>query len=103
MKLVYTAQDLITASLAKDFLVGSGVHAVIKNDSLLAMRGALPLTTDAAPSVWVEEDDFARAKKLISDWEQSLNQDSQPWTCAACGEGNDGPFMSCWNCRGDRR
>lgn len=55
--------------------------------------------TDVTASLWV--DDTSRLdeiKALINDYEQSIHQAKNTWTCPSCGKSNKGKFESCRNC-----
>jgi hypothetical protein len=53
---------------------------------------------DTLPSIWVPEEDRARARELI---ERALKETPAPdddWICAGCGEAIEGQFTECWQC-----
>lgn len=93
----YVAHNLAQAHLIKGFLDSEGIFAVVRGEHLVALQGEIPITMDTLPSIWVPEEDRARARELI---EQALKDDlpADDWTCIGCGEAVEGQFTECWQC-----
>jgi hypothetical protein len=93
----YVARNLMQAHLIKGFLDSEGIFAVVRGEHLVALQGEIPITMDTLPSVWVPEEDRARARELI---ERALKQEqpSDDWVCIECGESIEGQFTECWRC-----
>ena len=66
---VYSASDPADAHLVHDMLDRAGIRAVIQGENLFGGRGGLPISPGTAPSVWVNEADFERARALIDERE----------------------------------
>ena len=106
MQEVYTARDVVDARLMKELLESRGVRAVARGEPLSILGINIPLGR-VFPSVLVDETDFARARQIVDDFLQSLEQeqgkdDAEPWTCPQCGENLEGQFRECWSCGAGR-
>ena len=60
MKRIYVAQNQVDAQLVADELRAAGIDAVVKMDTVAAP--SIPF-----PSVWVEDEEAARAQALVRD------------------------------------
>lgn len=125
MKKIFSADNPLRARLVAAMLDEHGISVMIQGDILWGARGGLPLTPDAAPSVWVTDDeDAARARELVAEFDQPVNpthctncgynlrglpkprcpecgksfREEHPRTCPTCGELHEGQFTHCWNC-----
>ncbi len=106
MQEVYTARDVVDARLMKELLESRGVRAVARGEPLSILGINIPLGR-VFPSVLVDETDFARARQIVDEFIQSLEQeqgkdDAEPWTCPQCGENLEGQFRECWSCGAGR-
>jgi hypothetical protein len=103
---VYLAADPLEAHLVKGLLESAGIEAAVGGEALFAVRGAVPMTTETLPSVWVvQEDTVARARELIDEYKQGRQpggDDARPWRCASCGEQQESQFTNCWQCGATR-
>ena len=110
MKQIYSARDEMEAHFVRDLLEQEGIEAAVQGEALLA--GAVPLMQEAMPTVWVKEEDVARAAPIV---EEVRNRDkldnamedqpvaaSSSWKCPRCGEVVEGQFGACWKCGGMR-
>ena len=123
---VLTAANPAEAHLIRGFLEARGIRAVVQGESLWAMRGKLPVTTDTLPSVWVANEDAERAGTLIAERRGSaapthcgacgydltgLPEPRCPecgmsfhrpesWVCPDCDEVIEAQFAVCWKCAG---
>lgn len=101
MKRVYGARDLTEAHFVKGLLEAEEVVANIQGGPLEAGLGAIPVTPESLPSVWVSDDDLAHAMQIIVDLQKGGPATTSPqpaWTCPKCGEVSEGQFTSCWYC-----
>jgi len=97
LKKVTSADSLVTISHYRNLLQSEGIEAFIKNQYLGSILGEMPFQ-EVWPELWVKNDmDYDRARQLIAEGilEESP---SEPWTCANCGNENEGQFAACWNC-----
>lgn len=70
MKKVYNARDPVEAELINGFLANNDIIGAVQGGQLWGLRGALPMTSDTEPSIWVHERDFKKATLLINEWAQ---------------------------------
>lgn len=100
MQLVYSAPSLLMAGHIRNVLEAHGIACVLKNEYLGGGAGELPLT-ECWPEVWVEERDYAEARKIV---QRALTgaDSGPPWQCSRCGEISEGQFSQCWRCGMER-
>jgi hypothetical protein len=107
LRRVYIARDVSEASFVRDLFQEAGLEVVVQGEMLYAGRGPLGFAEGTLPSVWVWEEDVARAGELLADMEARRQRvDVEPWTCLGCGEELARQFEVCWRCktpRGERR
>ncbi|MEH6556175.1 MAG: DUF2007 domain-containing protein [Oceanicoccus sp.] len=97
MKPVYTHQNIIIVSAAKNILENNGINCFIKNEFSNTMGGELGLSNIWA-ELWVSDpEDFDRAKKLLTK-ELASDMDKPDWKCPNCQELNGYNFAFCWKC-----
>jgi hypothetical protein len=113
MKLIYTARDEMEAHFLQALLEQEGITSVIQGEALEGAWGNLPITPNAMPGVWVNDDDLARAKPIADEYQQrEIKSHSAPesgdaatgvtWKCPKCGEEVEDQFDECWNCGAER-
>lgn len=97
MKKLTTTADRVMLSHYKNILETEGIACQVRNDHLGSIVGDIPFP-EVWPELWVVNDlDYDRAKQLI---DVTLVDESpqSAWSCAKCGEQNEGQFAACWNC-----
>lgn len=98
MKLIYTHENKIIVENTRNYLSECGIDSEMRNEFACGAIGDLsPIQT--WPELWVSENDFTQAKKLI---DSIVNSTDPSWSCTQCGEENDASFEFCWNCRCER-
>lgn len=98
MRKVYTARDVTDAGLVRGVLETHEIEVEVRGEDLHGARGLIPISADTAPTLWVEERDFDKAKALIAEG-QGPNPNAGPsWTCSGCGETVDAELNECWSC-----
>ena len=99
MKKVYATPFAPTAHIASELLEDNGIEAVIQDESLPILAGAVPWQ-DTWPSVWVKDADEAAAFELLKDFgkETTSKEEGEDRTCPVCGEKINAQFGSCWKC-----
>ena len=106
MKKVFVARHLAEAHLVKGLLESEGIGAEVHGEDLASVRGAVPVTPDTSPSVWIiEESQAEEAAALIERYEAGTAaglQGAPPWQCSMCGEKVEQQFTNCWKCGADR-
>jgi hypothetical protein len=94
MKLLYTNENRLLVNNVLNIVENEGIEIMLKNEFTGGAAG------DIAPhetwlEVWVEDEDFYRASRLI----EAIESNTGPgWECTSCGEFNDASFEVCWSC-----
>lgn len=95
----YQGSGPTDAYLVRDWLQRNGVSAEVRGESLMTLRGDIPIT-EAWPTVWVPPDLHARARELVTEF-HGPTLVHPDWKCPRCGEENAPTFGSCWSCGTD--
>ena len=96
MKLIYTSENRLLVSNAKNILENAGIPALLKNEFASGGLGDLA-ALDTWLEVWVANDeDYDRAVDTLRLTLNTKNNDE--WVCSNCHEVNAAPFDFCWNC-----
>jgi hypothetical protein len=101
---VYSAANAQEAHFIKTALEEAGVEAHVVGDHLQNAVGDLPAVA-IAPRVWVNAENFDRARTIIADTQARHQPGATPasqWKCAGCSETNEPSFEICWNCQAAR-
>lgn len=102
MRKVYIALDVTRAAIVRGMLEANGIQATVRGEALFGARGLLPVSIETAPSVWVDDAQYDRARALIDAAEQQREHSGPPWTCPACSEVVDAELGECWRCSAAR-
>lgn len=97
---VYTGEVLALVENMKNLLKMHNIESTIKNQYLSAAVGEIP-PNEAWPQLWVADQDFERAKKIVEDAERDSPESQKVLICPKCGEEVEGQFAECWNCGTD--
>jgi anaerobic ribonucleoside-triphosphate reductase len=97
---VYTGEVLALVEIMKSVLKMHNIESYIKNQYLSAAVGEIP-PQESWPQLWVSDQDFERAKRIIEDAESDSMQSQEIFICPKCGEEIEGQFAKCWNCGSD--
>lgn len=95
MKKLTSAETIVTITHYKNVLEAEGIRSEIRNQHLGGVMGEVPVF-ETWPQLWVGELDLDRASQLIRQAEAETP--GEPWSCAQCGEPNEGQFGACWKC-----
>jgi len=102
MKQVYIAQDPSDAHFVAGILQQYGISCEIRGEELWAARGALSVSPDTLPSIWIQDDNrIEQAEKLVQQYENktlTTNIGNSPWQCPNCGEEMEAQYTDCWQC-----
>jgi hypothetical protein len=97
LKRLYAAADIIEAQLLKDLLREAGIATEIFNQNARSGTGEIPFT-HAYPELWLrDEQDHARARQIIDEYE-NIDVPAGVIVCRHCQEENPRNFASCWQC-----
>ena len=97
---VYQADNSIEAGLVQGLLQRSGVLVQLSGEYLAGAAGELPLT-DIGVQLWVPQQQFTVAQRIIEQYLQQLQHEPAQWHCG-CGELNYQSFEVCWACLQDK-
>ncbi len=94
---VFEDFDYMRVGQMQSLLESNGIGTFLKNQFGFGGTGELPFL-ETMPQLFVlSEKDVERARTLIAEHDPRAEA-GEPWTCAECGEENDGHFSACWNC-----
>lgn len=68
MRQVYVGISLAQAHLVKHALESEGLNPEVRGENLVSSMGALPVTTDTQPSVWVDDDQVEQAAAVVQEF-----------------------------------
>lgn len=97
MKLIYTHENRVLVSNARNLVENAGIDVMLKNEYAGGGMGELS-PWDTWVELWVVDDaDYDRARALLERAEGAA--EGAQWRCRHCGELNDAGFEICWNCQ----
>ena len=113
MQQIYTARNEMEAHFVQGLLEQEEIKSVIEGEALEGAWANLPLSGTALPTIWVNEDDLARAtpiieeyirreQKLVNETDAEIDAPRATWKCPKCGEEVEEQFDKCWNCETSR-
>jgi hypothetical protein len=100
VKLVYTNENRLIVSNARNLLEAEGIEVILVNEFAGGGVGDLS-AIDSWPEIWVANDaDYERACHRL---QTSLSPvGAAQWLCPYCRELNDVSFETCWKCQRER-
>ncbi len=100
MKLVYKDESRALVYSVKNILALNSIESHIKNEYGHTSGGELGLSNSLLELWLLNDQDYDTARSIIET--QVVNPVlMEPWTCANCGEENDGAFQLCWSCQNE--
>ncbi len=99
-KNLYLAANSAEAHIIQGLLVRESIKVNLVGEGLSIAAGALPADVYQI-KIFVEEDKYNEALKIISNYESTLkadNFDQNEWKCEDCDNLNPKSFDICWNC-----
>ncbi|HVM20336.1 MAG TPA: DUF2007 domain-containing protein [Egibacteraceae bacterium] len=69
MRRVHTARTLADAYLVKHVLEAKGITTTVRGEHLVGAAGEVPVSPDTWPSVWVADEEEARAREILQQFE----------------------------------
>lgn len=94
---VYSAQFLAPVANMRNVLKMYQIESNITGEYLSAVVGEVP-PIEVWPQLWVSEQDFERAKKIIEEGIKDSPDTPELLICPKCGEEVEDQFAMCWNC-----
>lgn len=67
MRKLYVAKDLMDAHLMAGLLEANGIQAYVGNELLQGVRPEVGMDAGSSPTVFVRDEDHARAKQLLGE------------------------------------
>ena len=102
MDCVYRTSDRALAQLLCSALSSHEIQAIVEGEHLSSLQGlAVPAGSSAEYRVCIiDSEQMPQAERFVRDWlrRHSAPDESEPWSCASCGESHGGQFSSCWRC-----
>lgn len=99
---VYAGPDLALVGHLKNVLDSHGIASDIRGLARGVGVGELP-PIEAWPELWVQDESQGEeAMRLLKDALKPSEHETEPWTCAECGEELEGQFTVCWKCGTNR-
>ena len=103
-KKIYLAANATEAHLIQGLLERESIETNLSGEGLSTAWGALPTDVNQV-EILVDEEKYAEAVEIISNYEEVLRQpalDGQSWECEECNKVNPDTFEICWSCQANR-
>ena len=103
-KKIYLAANATEAHLIQGLLERESIETSLSGEGLSSAWGALPTDVNQV-EILVDEDKYAEAVEVVSNYEEILRQpaqDGQSWECEECNKVNPDTFEICWSCQANR-
>lgn len=97
MERLYTSSDLLIVGHLAEVLRQRNINHLVRNLYLTGGAGELPPTA-IWPELWVDDEDYELAHRLIDEVLGNCGPPAPTWTCSGCGEWIEGQFAACWKC-----
>ncbi|WP_215396689.1 DUF2007 domain-containing protein [Rheinheimera oceanensis] len=97
---LYQAANSFEAGLVQGLLQQAAVLVRVSGEYLAGAAGELPLN-DVGIQLWVPQQQFPSAQRIINQYLQQLKHEPAQWQCS-CGELNYQSFDICWSCLQDK-
>jgi len=113
---IYSAASVLDAQILCDMLTEAGFSAVVTGGYLTGAVGEIP--PDSYVKVLIEceddevasgddlvsrslqqDDQWARARLIVEEFESRQRGRAYPRTCQQCGEESSTAFSHCWSCQ----
>ena len=103
-KEVYSAANVTEAHLIQGLLERRSIETNLSGESLSTIWGGMQ-TDFSEVEILVDEEKYAEALEIISNYEELLKQsaqDGESWECEECNKVNPETFEMCWSCQAIR-
>ena len=98
MILAYRASSQNEAAMLAQALEAAGIETLRAGGQSSIGFGELP--PDALlVDLYIPKDKAVLARTTIEGIQSKERQNQPEWSCATCGEGNEGGFELCWSCQ----
>ena len=103
-KKVYSAANVTEAHLIQGLFERESIETNLSGESLSIVWGGIQTDFNEV-EILVDEEKYAEAREIISNYEEILKQptqDGKSWQCKECNEVNPETFEICWSCQENR-
>ena len=103
-KKIYSAANATAAHLIQGLLEQKSIKTNLAGESLSNVWGGLQTDFNEV-EILVDEEKYAEALEIISNYEEILRQpaqDGESWKCEECNKVNPDTFEMCWSCQAIR-
>ncbi|SVB65906.1 uncharacterized protein METZ01_LOCUS218760 [marine metagenome] len=103
-KKIYSAANATAAHLIQGLLEQESIKTNRAGESLSTVWGGLQTDFNEV-EILVDEEKYAEALEIISNYEEILRQpaqDGESWECEECNKVNPETFEMCWSCQAIR-
>ena len=103
-KMLYSAANATEAHLIQGLLEQESIETSLSGEGLSIAAGGLP-TEVIQVEILVNEEKYAEALEIISNYEELLRQpaqDGKSWECEECHKVSPDTFEICWSCQANR-
>ena len=100
----YSAANITEAHLIQGLLERESIGTYLTGENLSTIWGGMQ-TDFSEVEILVDEEKYAEAVEIISNYEEILKhpvQNGKSWQCEECNKVNPETFEICWNCQANR-
>lgn len=103
MRCLLASRDTVFVEYVRRLLDARAIGAFVRNPTNSGLAAGEVAPVIAQPELWVSEEDFPAAQRLLHATEQAFEARlGEPWRCPHCGEHLEGQFEICWRCGAER-
>ena len=103
-KKVYSAANATEAHMIQGLLEQKSIETKLSGENLSTVWGGMQTDFNEV-EILVDEEKYAEAHQIISNYEEILKlpaQDGESWECEECKKVNPDTFEICWSCQANR-
>ena len=103
-KKVYSAANATEAHMIQGLLEQKSIETRLSGENLSTAWGGMQTDFNEV-EILVDEEKYAEALQIISNYEEILKlpaQDGESWECEECKKVNPETFEICWSCQAIR-
>ena len=103
-KKIYSATNATEAHIIQGILEQKSIETRLSGENLSTAWGGMQTDFNEV-EILVDEEKYAEALEIISNYEEILKlpvQDGESWECEECKKVNPDTFEICWSCQANR-
>ena len=103
-KEIYSAANATEAHMIQGLLEQKSIETRLSGENLSTAWGGMQTDFNEV-EILVDEEKYAEALQIISNYEEILKlpaQDGESWECEECKKVNPDTFEICWSCQANR-